>query len=77
MDTERWAWRAAVYAPELEPGSQRDVGHPHGRWDDQIKSFLASRDILKPWHDIARDSVFWQSLEDDFVADCNESTGTI
>ena len=77
MDTDRWAWRAAAYTPEFELRSQRDVGHPHRRWSDQITSFLISGGIFNAWWDAARDSAFWQSLEDAFVNSCHAGTGRI
>ena len=80
MKNERWAKKAAEWKPGLSDKikTQKTVGRPTKRWEDEINDFLRSEETEESrgndlknndtWIKIAQNQRSWKQMESDFAA---------
>jgi len=73
---QRWTRLAAAWNPDTHDPRKacRRHGGQRKRWSDDITQFLhdtTAGDTTINWVELATDIIFWQSLENDFVAYSN------
>ena len=64
-ESDTWAYAGAMWEPELNHKTCRQIGRPKLRWSDDITELLRSNGHTKHWVHAAAET--WDYLEDEFV----------
>ena len=65
----KWSLKALQWEPVVDctNGARRSRARPRKRWDDDMKSFLTSRNMDCAWQVVAASSTQWGALEAEYL----------